>query len=117
MERPEARWPPVLVNLLIGLPAMVPLHSLWWLARRSWSGYGSVAGRSSTIVEVCGGDCDRAGLATLTVTVAGLLVLLLVLVADVIVPLHRDRALAPWLKAIPLVLVPYVLFQAVSSAL
>ncbi|MGC9540907.1 hypothetical protein [Streptomyces sp. UG1] len=117
MKRPQPAWPPVLVNLLIGIPAMVPLHSLWWLTQRSWFGHESVVGRSSTIIEVCGADCDRVGVATLTVTVVGMLVLLLVIVADVLVPLHRDRPLAPWLTTMSLVLVPYVLFQAVSSAL
>ena len=117
MERQHSPWPPVLANLFIGIPAMVPLHSLLWLARRSWSGHQSVTGRSSTIVEVCGADCDRVGLATLTVTATGLLVLLLLVVADVMVPLRHDRPLATWLRAVPLVLVPYVLFMAVSSAL
>lgn len=117
MKGRQSPWPPVTINLLIGIPAMVPLYSLWWLAQRSWFGYDSVAGRSSTIIAVCGADCDRVGLATMTATATGLLVLLLVIVADVLMPLHRDRASAPWLKATALVLVPYVLFQAVSSAL
>lgn len=108
-------WPALLVNLLVGIPAMVPLYSLWWLSARRWG--GSVIDRSSTIVEVCGADCDRTGLATWTATASGLLVVLLLVVTDVLVPLHRDRPLSPWLKAMPVVIVPFLVFQAVSSAL
>jgi hypothetical protein len=116
VKRPQLSWPPVLVNLLIGIPAIAPLYSVWWLAERYWGGYASVADHSSTIIEVCGADCDRAGAATLTVTVTGMLVVLLLIVADVLVPLHRDRSVAAWLKAVPLVFVPYLLFQVVSAA-
>lgn len=95
---------------------MAPLYSMWWLAKRHWGGYTSVADHSSTIIEVCGADCDRAGTATLAAVVTGMLVVLLVLVADVLVPLHRDRSVAAWLKAVPFVFVPYLLFQVISSA-
>ncbi|MER6423398.1 hypothetical protein [Streptomyces sp. NPDC001137] len=108
-------WPALLVNLLVGIPAMVPLYSLWWLSERRWG--GSVIDRASTIVEVCGADCDRTGLAMWTATVTGLLVVLLLVVTDVLVPLHRDRPLGPWLKAIPVVIVPFLVFQAVSTVL
>ncbi|MEU5084258.1 MULTISPECIES: hypothetical protein [Streptomyces] len=108
-------WPALLVNLLVGIPAMVPLYSLWWLSERRWG--GSVIGRSSTIVEVCGADCDRTGVAAWTATTSGLLVVLLLAVAYVLVPLHRDRPMRLWLKAMPVVIVPFLIFQAVSSAL
>lgn len=115
MNGPRSPWPALLANTLVGIPAMVPLYSLWWLTQRQWG--AAVLDRSSTIVEVCGADCDRAGLATWTATVSGLLVLLLLALVDVLVPLHRDRPLGPWLKALPVVLVPFLVFQAVSSAL
>ncbi|WP_328443725.1 hypothetical protein OG780_01170 [Streptomyces sp. NBC_00386] len=115
MKSLRTAWPALLVNLLVGIPAMVPLYSLWWLSERRWG--RSVIDRSSTIIEVCGADCDRAGVATWTVAASGLLVLLLLALADGLVPLRRDRPVGPWLKAMPAVLVPFFIFQAVSSAL
>ncbi|MFD6548647.1 hypothetical protein [Streptomyces sp. NPDC058398] len=115
MKRLRPVWPALLVNLLVGVPAMVPLYSLWWLSGRRWG--GSAVDRSSTIIDVCGADCDRAGVATWTVAASGLLVLLLVAVADGLVPLRRDRPVGPWLRAVPAVLAPFLVFQAVSSAL
>ncbi|WP_392957790.1 hypothetical protein [Streptomyces sp. LN245] len=108
-------WSALLVNLLVGIPAMVPLYSLWWLSEHRWG--GSAVDRSSTIIEVCGADCDRAGVATWTVAASGLLVLALVALVDGLVPLRRERPAGPWLKAVPAVLVPFLVFQAVSSAL
>lgn len=58
MKNLRTAWLALLVNLLVGIPAMVPLYSLWWLSERRWG--GSVIDRSSTIIEVCGADCDRA---------------------------------------------------------
>ncbi|WEH34282.1 hypothetical protein PZB75_13475 [Streptomyces sp. AM 4-1-1] len=115
MKGLRSSWPALLVNLLVGIPAMVPLYSLWWLSERRWG--GPAIDRSSTIVEVCGADCGRTDLAMWTATASGLLVLLLVAVADVIVPLHRDRPLGAWLRAMPVALVPFLVFQAISSAL
>ncbi|MCW8383314.1 hypothetical protein [Streptomyces justiciae] len=35
--------------------------------------------------------------------------LLLVLIADVLLPLHRERPLRPWLLTLPAVVLPYLL--------
>ncbi|MER5402679.1 hypothetical protein [Streptomyces sp. NPDC002599] len=115
MRSPRPTWPALLVNLLVGVPAMVPLYSLWWLSGHRWG--GSAVNHSSTIIEVCGADCDRAGVATWTAAASGLLVLALVALADGLVPLRRERPAGPWLMAMPAVLVPFLVFQAVSSAL
>ncbi|MEV6393406.1 hypothetical protein AB0M39_01210 [Streptomyces sp. NPDC051907] len=104
-------------NLLVGVPAVIPLHSAWWLADHHWFAGASFDTEPSTIVEVCGADRDQTGLATLVLAVVGGLVLLMVLVVDVLIPLHRDKPLAPWLKATALIPVPYVLLLAARALL
>ncbi|MET7357338.1 hypothetical protein ABZS76_02705 [Streptomyces sp. NPDC005562] len=80
-----------------------------WFARTSFSE------TSSTIINVCGADCDRTSLAGLVLATAGSLVLVMVLVVDVLIPLHRDKPLTPWLKAMALIPIPYILFRAANA--
>ncbi|MEU1037561.1 hypothetical protein [Streptomyces sp. NPDC005907] len=108
---------PVGANVLLGIVAMVPLHSAWWLLNHRIFGGGFVDGQPSTLFEVCAADCDRVGLAGLALAVTGALVLLAVLVVDVLIPSHRRKPLRPWLMATLLIPVPYVLFQGVSFVL
>ncbi|MFE0106933.1 hypothetical protein [Streptomyces sp. NPDC059009] len=108
-RRPSAHVWALAANALIGIPAMVPLHSALWLLNRRWSEGNSLAEASSTIIEVCSGDCQATDLAWLALAVTGALVLLLVLVVDLIVPLQRDRPLGPWVKATLLIPVPYLI--------
>ncbi|MCX4671724.1 hypothetical protein OG453_34410 [Streptomyces sp. NBC_01381] len=96
---------------------MIPLHSAWWLADHHWFAGATFDTEPPAIVEVCGADCDQTGLATLVLVVAGSLVLLMILVIDVLIPLHRDKPLAPWLKATALIPVPYILLQAARAVL
>lgn len=96
---------------------MIPLHSVWWLANHRWFAGTSFNTEFPAILEVCGADCDHSGLAILVSVATGGLVLLVILVVDLLIPLHRDKPIAPWLKASALIPVPYILLQAARAVL
>ncbi|MFE4664057.1 hypothetical protein ACFRI7_08895 [Streptomyces sp. NPDC056716] len=118
MQEPElqasvrrSRWRrsvPVCVNLLLGVPAMVPLHSAWLLL----TDYRSCAFDNSPVGRTDCGDIsviEGAGAARVGLLFVGGLGLLLVLAVDVFFPAglgwHRRR----WLTAALAIPVPYLL--------
>ncbi|MDV5146374.1 hypothetical protein R1T08_19760 [Streptomyces sp. SBC-4] len=104
------RWQrliPLWVNLLLGVPAMLPLHSAWLLLTEyrpcAWntSGYASACGDANMI--------EAAGWHRASVLFIGGLGLLLVLAVDVLLPASTGRRRRHWLTASLALPVPYLL--------
>jgi hypothetical protein len=106
-----SRWrhlAPVYVNLLLGVPAMVPLHA----ARLLLTDYRSCALDNSPFGLTDCGDVsviEGAGWARLGLFVLGGLGLVLVLVVDVLFPAATGRRWRRWLAAALVIPVPYLL--------
>lgn len=111
-SRPKgpSRWrqlAPVWANFLIGLPAMVPLHSAWLLLTE----YRSCAFDNSGFGQTDCGSVDvieGAGWARMGVVVFGALGLLLVVTLDVLFPAASGRRIRPWLLGMLVIPVPYL---------
>ncbi|MFE7811034.1 hypothetical protein ACFU5P_03430 [Streptomyces sp. NPDC057433] len=107
--RPYTRFlVPAGVNLLFGIPAMIPLHSAWLLLTRYRScaldtaGFGLTHCGDVTVIE--GAGWARAGL-----LVVGGLGLLLVVLVDVLFPAATGRPWRRWLAASLVIPLPYLL--------
>jgi hypothetical protein len=96
----------VWVNFLIGVPAVVPLHSAWLLLTE----YRSCAFDNSGFGSECGSVdvIEGAGWARVGVVVFGGLGLLLVAILDVLFPAAYGRRIRPWLLGILIIPVPYL---------
>ncbi|GHF44578.1 hypothetical protein GCM10010218_27490 [Streptomyces mashuensis] len=102
---------PVLVNLALGVPAMLPLYLAWWLLT------AYLPMDCHTLEEAARPDVtnchyttvDHAGPVMFLLAVTGALLLAVALVVDVVLPLRRGRRLRPWLGAAALIPVPYAL--------
>lgn len=103
-------WWPVVVNLALGVPAILPLYCAWWLVTK-W-----VPMDCESIGEAVSpgfdGSCsyttlDHGPVMMLLLVVTALPVLLLLVLLDVVWPLAREHRLGPWLAATALVLVPF----------
>jgi hypothetical protein len=100
-------WAPLLVNLLIGIPMTVVVLCARWYAAHGHCDYDDLKLRD---LDGCSYDqIENSGWVLGALVVTGLLVLLLVLVADVFGPRSRRRPLGPGLLTLPAVLLPYVL--------
>ncbi|WP_157882522.1 hypothetical protein [Streptomyces silvensis] len=101
------RLVPVWVNLLLGIPAMLPLHSAWLLLTK----YRSCAWNTAGYASDCGDPSmvEGAGWHRMSVLVVGGLGLLLVLAVDVLFPASTGRRRRHWLTASLALPVPYVL--------
>ncbi|MEV0023210.1 hypothetical protein AB0H45_13465 [Streptomyces atroolivaceus] len=105
---------PLVVNLLLGIPAMLPLHSAWLLLTEyspcAWntSGYTSDCGDVSMI--------EAAGWHRASVIIIGGLGLLVILAVDVLLPASTGRRVRTWLTASFLLPVPY-LFTVIAFAI
>ncbi len=101
---------PVPVNLLLGIPAVVPLWAARWLITE----YLPMDCRSPRDVVRPGlADCDHttldhAGPMMLLLALTGCLLLGLVLLVDVVLPRGRGRRLRPWLLGMLLIPLPYL---------
>ncbi|MEU5234591.1 hypothetical protein AB0G82_35885 [Streptomyces anulatus] len=95
------------MNFIIGLPAMVPLHSAWLLLTE----YRSCAFNSAGFQSHCGSVdvIDGAGWARGGVVVFGGLGLLLVVAVDVLFPAAYGRRIRPWLLGMLVIPVPYLI--------
>ncbi|GAB3949354.1 hypothetical protein GCM10028832_01440 [Streptomyces sparsus] len=95
------------VNFIIGLPAMVPLHSAWLLLTEyractfDNSGFGQTHCGSVDIIE--GAGWARAG-----VVIFGGLGLLLIVAVDVLFPAAYGRRIRPWLLGMLVIPAPYL---------
>lgn len=103
---------PLSVNVLIGIPVIpVVLLARWYVAH----GHCDLGDLDRADLDGCTyHQIDHSGPVLLALIVTGLFALLLVLLADVILPLHRERPLRPWLLTLPAVLLPYVLLDATA---
>ncbi|MET7617918.1 hypothetical protein [Streptomyces sp. NPDC005408] len=110
----QSLWAPVLVNLLLGVPAIAPLYCAQWLLTQ----YLPMDCRTLADVGVAT-NCDyhtldHGGPMMLLLLVTGALVLAMALLVDVVLPLARGRRLRSWLGSAPLLLVPYTALWALS---
>ncbi|WP_103937793.1 hypothetical protein [Thermomonospora echinospora] len=103
---------PGLVNLALGVPAMLPLYLAWWL----WTEYLPMDCRSPADVTKPGlTNCyyptlDHAPVVMFLLVVTGVPLLALVLVVDVLLPLRREgRRLGTWLGMATLIPVPFLI--------
>ncbi|WP_162600174.1 hypothetical protein [Streptomyces sp. CS131] len=113
----SSRWRrpmPFVVNLLLGIPAMLPLHSAWLLLTE----YSPCAWNNSGYTSDCGDVrmIEAAGWHRASVIIIGGLVLLLILLVDVLFPASTGRRLRTWLTASFLLPVPY-LFTVIAFAI
>ena len=116
-QRPSGGlWVPGLVNLVLGIPAMVPLDLAWWLLTE----YLPMDCRNMEDVGRPGhADCeyttlDYAGPAMFMLAVTGLFMLVLILMVDVVLPLRRGDRLGRWLGTAVLILAPFAVGAALS---
>jgi hypothetical protein len=106
-------WAPLLVNLLIGIPMTVVVLCARWYAAHGHCDYDDLRLRD---LDGCSYDqIENSPLVLGALVVTGLLVLLLMLIADVLLPRSRRRPLTPGLVTLPAVLLPYALL-AVAAA-
>ncbi|MFJ6567304.1 hypothetical protein ACIQNU_07770 [Streptomyces sp. NPDC091292] len=106
-------WVPGLVNLGIGVPAVLPLYLVWWLLTkylpmdcRSFA----EAARPDTV------NCnyttlDHSGVVMFLAVVTGGLLLAVALVVNVVLPRRRGRRPAPWLGTAVLIPVPFAVLM------
>ncbi|MBD0841455.1 hypothetical protein [Streptomyces sp. TRM68416] len=103
---------PLLVHLLIGIPTIPVVLCVRWYAAHGHCDDSDLGRRD---LAGCTYDqIENSGLVLVLLGLFGLLVLLLVLLADVLLPLIRERPLGPWLLTLPAVLVPYVVLDAAA---
>ncbi|WP_157866834.1 MULTISPECIES: hypothetical protein [Streptomyces] len=95
------------MNFIIGLPAMVPLHSAWLLLTE----YRSCAFNNTGFQSHCGsfGVIEGAGWARGGVVIFGGLGVLLVVAVDVLFPAAYGRRVRPWLLGMLVIPVPYLI--------
>lgn len=102
-------WVPGIVNLAVGIPAMIPLYLAWWLLTEylpmDCRSTGDPAGAGSVNCNYT--TLDHAFPVMLLLAVTGLFMLLVVLMVDVLLPLRRGDRLGRWLGTAVLILVPF----------
>ncbi|MFC9652657.1 hypothetical protein [Streptomyces sp. NPDC056937] len=109
-------WAPGLVNLALGVPAIVPLYLLWWLLTK----YLPMDCRQvEDVVEPGVINCnyttlDHAWVIMFLLAVTGLFMLALVLLVDVLLPRRRGRRTGVWLAAAVLIPVPFMVCLALA---
>ncbi|MFD7474055.1 hypothetical protein ACFV8Z_18245 [Streptomyces sp. NPDC059837] len=107
---------PGLVNLALGVPAIVPLHLAWWLLTE----YLPMDCRTPQDAVRPGlANCnfttlDHAGVVMFFLAVTGVFMLALVFAVDVILPLRRRRRLKAWLATAVLIPVPFAVCLALT---
>jgi hypothetical protein len=105
-----------LVNLGLGVPAIVPLYLAWWLLTE----YMPMDCRNVEDVGKPGlTNCnyttlDHAGPVMLLLAVTGVFILALVVAIDVVLPLRRGRRLAAWLGTAVLIPIPFAVCLALA---
>ncbi|MFH8802312.1 hypothetical protein ACH4F6_22335 [Streptomyces sp. NPDC017936] len=109
------RWAgALLVNLVIGIPAVVAAACARWYAEHGHCGDEDLRRRD---LDGCTYDqIENSGFVLFGLVLFGALVLWLVLLLDVRRPLAEGRPLAPRLWTLPAVLLPYALLTAAAAA-
>ncbi|MEU5889012.1 hypothetical protein ABZ835_19535 [Streptomyces sp. NPDC047461] len=99
---------PLLVHLLIGVPAALAILCTRWYIAYGHCEYDDLDRRD---LDGCTYDqIENGGFALIAMILFGTLVLLLLLLFDVLRPLYRGRPLAPRLWTLPALLIPYVVY-------
>ncbi|WP_411112596.1 hypothetical protein [Streptomyces sp. 029-5] len=99
-----------MVNLALGVPAIVPIYLLWWLLTE----YLPMDCRQvEDVVKPGVTNCnfttlDHAGVVMFLLALTGLFMLALVFLVDVVLPRRRGRRTGVWLMAALLVPVPFM---------
>ncbi|GCB47515.1 hypothetical protein [Streptomyces sp. NL15-2K] len=100
--------PPLLVHLLIGVPAALAVLCARWYIAYGHCEYDDLDRRD---LDGCTYDqIENNGFALIALIWIGALVLLLLLLFDVLRPLHTGRPLKPRLLTLPAVLIPYAVY-------
>ncbi|PAZ13960.1 hypothetical protein CLM62_20980 [Streptomyces sp. SA15] len=100
--------PPLLVHLLIGVPAALAVLCARWYIAYGHCEYDDLGRRD---LDGCTYDqIENNGFALIALIWIGALVLLLLLLFDVLRPLYAGRPLKPRLLTLPAVLVPYAVY-------
>lgn len=106
-------WAPLLVNVLIGIPMTVVVLCARWYAAHGHCDHDDLELRD---LDGCSYDqIENSPLVLGALAVTGLLVLLLILIADVLRPRSRRRPLKPGLVTLPAVLLPYALLAGAAA--
>ncbi|MFI0240175.1 hypothetical protein [Streptomyces sp. NPDC016845] len=115
-HRGPVRWTaPVLVNLLLGLPALAPLGCAWWLLSE-WLPMDCRSVEESYAPGFTG-SCNYETLDNGPVlmglgAVSGLVVLALVVLANRGFARRADIGRSVWTRAVPFVLLPFAVLWA-----
>jgi hypothetical protein len=100
--------PPLLIHLLIGVPAALAVLCLRWYIAYGHCDYDDLGRRD---LDGCTYDqIENSGFALIALILISGLVLLLLLVFDVLRPLNAGRPLRPRLLTLPAVLIPYAVY-------
>ena len=100
--------PPVLVHLLIGVPAALAAVCARWYIAYGHCEYDDLGLRD---LDGCTYDqIENSGFALIALILFGSLVLLLLLLFDLLRPLQAGRPLKPRLMTLPAVLIPYAVY-------
>ncbi|GAA5022224.1 hypothetical protein GCM10025734_78200 [Kitasatospora paranensis] len=108
---------PVLVNLALGILAIIPLGLGRWLVTE-WLPMGchSVTDLASAPVDCDYTTLDHAPVVMGLLAVTGVPLAIAVLLADVVLPLRRGRRLGPWLGTAAVLLpAPFVVLLALAG--
>ncbi|GII56290.1 hypothetical protein Pth03_46790 [Planotetraspora thailandica] len=107
---------PALVNLALGVPAIVPLYlGRWLLAEYMPMDCRSVEDLAKPGLTNCNyTTLDHASIVMFLLVVTGLFTLALVVVIDVALPFGRGRRLAAWLGTAVLIPVPFAVLLALA---
>ncbi|MFF4276927.1 hypothetical protein [Streptomyces sp. NPDC001536] len=100
--------PPLLVHLLIGVPAALAILCMRWYIAYGHCDYDDLGRRD---LDGCTYDqIENGSFVLIGLTLIGVLVVLLLLLFDVLRPLYAGRPLKPRLLTLPAVLVPYTVY-------
>ncbi|MBE3008185.1 hypothetical protein IL992_03135 [Microbispora sp. NEAU-D428] len=105
-----------MVNLGLGVPAIVPLYLAWWLLTEYMPmDCKSTEDLAKPNLTNCNyTTLDHASVVMLLLAATGVLMLALVVVIDVVFPLETGRRLAAWAGAAVLIPVPFALCLALA---
>ncbi|MFJ8503506.1 hypothetical protein [Streptomyces avermitilis] len=109
-------WMPGLVNLGLGVPALLPLYLMWWLLTEYMPmDCRSIEDAAGAGVANCNyTTLDHAGVVMFLAAVTGVMFLVLVLVVDVLLPLRRGGRLGPWLGMAALIPIPFAVLVGLA---
>lgn len=109
-------WRPALVNLALGVPAVLPLYLAWWLLTE----YLPMDCRTTADLATPGlTNCnyttlDHAGVVMFLLAATGVLMMALVIAVDVLRPRRRGQRLTTWLGTAVLIPLPFTVLMTLA---